>query len=257
MRLDGKVAIVSGAARGIGQACAERLALEGAAVLVTDVLDVQGEAVAEGIRRAGGKSAFQHLDVTDEKQWILAVSAAQSHFGGLNVLVNNAGIGRPAPITAMSYETWRLVLAINLDGPFLGMKHGIQLMRESGGGSIINISSAAGMKPYATMSAYCASKAALRHLTKVAALECGQAHDGIRVNSVHPGIVDTPAWDSLGGLEGRESRPDLDAMCRASVPLGYKAVPGDIAGVVVFLASEESRYMTGAELLVDGGQAIG
>jgi NAD(P)-dependent dehydrogenase (short-subunit alcohol dehydrogenase family) len=254
MHLTGKVAIVTGAASGIGRACAERLASKGAAVLVTDLQDQKGEGVARGIREAGGKAAFLHHDVTQEAAWIATIAAAKSQFGSLHILLNNAGIGRAAPLIEMSFETWRLQMAVNLDGMFLGMKHAIPLISQSGGGSIINVSSAAAMKAYPNMSAYCASKAGVKHLTKVAALECGQAKNGVRVNSLHPGIIETPAWDNLGSLPG--VAPDLDAMAQASVPLGFKGVPDDIANCVMFLVSDESRYVTGAEFVVDGGMAL-
>jgi NAD(P)-dependent dehydrogenase (short-subunit alcohol dehydrogenase family) len=249
-----KVAIVTGAASGIGRTCAERLASRGASVLVTDMQDQKGEAVARGIREAGGRASFFHQDVTQEADWIAAVAEAKSQFGGLHILLNNAGIGRSAPLTEMSFETWRLQMSVNLDGMFLGMKHSIPLIAQCGGGSIINVSSAAAMKPYPNMSAYCASKAGVKHLTKVAALECGQAKNGVRVNSVHPGIIETPAWDDLGTVPG--VAPDLDAMAQASVPLGFKGVPDDIADLVMFLVSEESRYVTGAEIVIDGGMAL-
>jgi NAD(P)-dependent dehydrogenase (short-subunit alcohol dehydrogenase family) len=141
---------------------------------------------------------------------------------------------------------------------FLGMKHAIPLLQQSGGGSIVNVSSAAAMKAYPAMSAYCASKAGVKHLTKVAALECAHAKNGVRVNSVHPGIIQTPAWDHLGVMAGGApgSVPDLDAMAQAAVPLGYKGVPSDIVNMVMFLVSDESRYITGAELVVDGGMSI-
>ena len=258
MHLTGKVAIVTGAASGIGRACAESLASKGATVLLTDLQDQKAEEVARGIRDRGGKASFLHHDVTQESAWIATVAAARSQFGSLHILVNNAGIGRAAPLIEMSLETWRLQMAVNLDGMFLGMKHCIPLISQSGGGSIVNVSSAAAMKAYPTMSAYCASKAGVKHLTKVAALECAQARNGIRVNSIHPGIIDTPAWDSLGAMTGAApgSAPNLDAMAQASVPLGFKGVPKDIADSVIFLVSDESRYITGAELVVDGGMAI-
>jgi NAD(P)-dependent dehydrogenase (short-subunit alcohol dehydrogenase family) len=162
VNLTGKAAIVTGAASGIGRACAERLASKGAAVLVTDLQDQKGEEVAKGIREAGGKASFLHHDVTQEAAWIATVAAAQSQFGGLHILVNNAGIGISAPLTEMSFEIWRLQMAVNLDGMFLGMKHSIPLIGRAGGGSIVNISSAAAMKAYPAMSAYCASKAGIR-----------------------------------------------------------------------------------------------
>ena len=256
MRVKDKVAIVTGAASGIGEACALRLAAEGAAVLLTDLQDEKGESVAAHIREEGGRAEYQHLDVTLESEWIETVALAEDSFGGtLQVLVNNAGIGRPAPLTETTLEHWRLLMNINVEGMFLGMKHAIPLMQRSGGGSIVNLSSTAGMKAYANMSAYCASKAAVKHLTKVAALE--YAANGIRANSVHPGIIRTPAWDMLGGLDGDGNKlPDVDDMAKATVPLAYVGAPHDIANAVLYLASDESRYVTGAEMVVDGGQSI-
>lgn len=257
MRIKGKVAIVTGAASGIGRACAERLAKEGAAVLLTDLQDDLGEQVVGEICRAGGRAFYCHHDVTREADWIDVVNRVQTSFGGqLHILVNNAGIGRPAPLTETTLEHWRLLMAVNAEGMFLGMKHAIPVMQKSGGGSIVNMSSAAGLKAYANMSAYCASKSAVKHLSKVAALE--YAASGIRVNSVHPGIVQTPAWGGLGGLTGggADNLPDVDAMAKATVPLGFAAVPDDIANGVLYLVSDEGRYVTGAEIVIDGGQSI-
>ena len=253
-RLNGKVAVVTGAASGIGRNCAERLAAEGASVLVADINEAGGREAVAKITANGGNAVFFALDVTQEQSWIEAIAKARDEFGGLHVLLNNAGIGISAPITEMSYDNWRLQFAVNLDAHFLGMKHAIPLMTQSGGGSIINISSAAGMKTYATMSAYCASKGGVRHLTKVAAVECAQNKTGIRVNSIHPGIVKTPAWDHLDAMVVGEG---LDAMAAATVPMGHVGTPDDVAAAVIFLACDESRYITGTELMVDGGQALG
>lgn len=253
-RLNGKVAVVTGAASGIGRNCAERLAAEGASVLVADINEAGGRETVAKITANGGNAVFFALDVTREQSWIDAIAKARDEFGGLHVLLNNAGIGISAPITEMSYDNWRLQFAVNLDAHFLGMKHAIPLMTQSGGGSIINISSAAGMKTYATMSAYCASKGGVRHLTKVAAVECAQNKTGIRVNSIHPGIVKTPAWDHLDAMVVGEG---LDAMAAATVPMGHVGTPDDVAAAVIFLACDESRYITGTELMVDGGQALG
>jgi NAD(P)-dependent dehydrogenase (short-subunit alcohol dehydrogenase family) len=257
-KLVGKVALVTGAAQGIGAACAIRLASEGATVVVADILEQGGRETVARITAAGGRANFVSLDVTKEAEWESAIAQTCADHGALHILLNNAGIGRPSPLTEMSYELFRLIFAVNLDGMFLGMKRAIPLMQASGGGSIINISSAAAMKAYANMSAYCASKAGIAQLTKVAALECAQNRTGIRVNSIHPGIVDTPAWSHLGALEGAPASTviDLDAMAAATVPLGYKAVPDDIANAVLFLASDDSRYITGTELVVDGGQIL-
>jgi NAD(P)-dependent dehydrogenase (short-subunit alcohol dehydrogenase family) len=253
-RLKDKVAIVTGAASGIGRGCAQRLAQEGASVMVADINEQGGRETVAQITGAGGRASYLAIDVTNEDSWIDAIAMARSEYGALHVLLNNAGIGISAPLTEMTYADWRLQFAVNLDAHFLGMKHAIPLMTQSGGGSIINISSAAGMKTYATMSAYCASKGGVRHLTKVAALECAQNRTGIRVNSIHPGIVKTPAWDHLDTMVVGGG---LDAMAETTVPMGYVGTPDDVASAVIFLASDESRYITGTELMVDGGQALG
>jgi NAD(P)-dependent dehydrogenase (short-subunit alcohol dehydrogenase family) len=257
-KLDGKVALVTGGAQGIGAASAVRLAAEGAAVIVADLFEEGAHAVVAKIVETGGTASYMQLDVTQESAWKQVIAQIKAEYGGLHVLLNNAGIGRPSPIVDFDYETFRQVFSVNLDGMFLGMKHAIPLIEASGGGSIINLSSAASMKPYATMSAYCGSKAGVAHMSKVAALECAQGKKNIRVNSIHPGMVKTPAWDHLGGLEGRDSATpiDLDEMAAQTVPLGFLAVPEDIANAVAFLATDDSRYVTGAELLIDGGAVL-
>ncbi len=252
-RLQDKVAIVTGAASGIGRTCAQKLASEGAAVLVCDIQEQGGHETVAQITGSGGNALFATLDVTSEQAWIDTVGIARAKFGALHILLNNAGIGIPAPITEMTYENWRRQFAVNLDAHFLGIKHAIPLMTESGGGSIINVSSGAGMKPYANMSAYCASKGGVKNLTKVAALECAQKRTGIRVNSIHPGIIKTPAW---GDLDAMMVGNNLDEMAEATVPMGFAGTTDDIAGAVIYLASEESRYVTGAELMIDGGQLL-
>ena len=178
-------------------------------------------------------------------------------FGRLDILVNNAGIGLSCPsITQMSLADFRRQQAVNVEGVFLGLKHSIPLMREAkNGGSIINMSSVAGLKGTAILAGYCATKGAVRLLTKAVALECADAKDGIRVNSVHPGIIETPIWETIVGMEapGSNSPPDLEAMSAMIVPLGVKGLPKDIADGVLWLASSESRYVTGTELVIDGG----
>lgn len=257
-KLESKIALITGAAQGIGAASALDMASEGATVVIGDLSEELGQKTAQLIRSKGGNAAFIRLDVTKEADWMEVISKIKADFGALHILVNNAGIGRPAPITEMSYETFRLVCAINLDGMFLGMKHAIPLITASGGGSIINLSSTASRKPYANMSAYCASKAGLAHLTRVAALECAQNRTNIRVNSIHPGIIETPAWGDLGALNGGDAttRINLDEMAETTVALGYKGAPDDIANAIIFLASEASSYITGSELVVDGGQTL-
>ncbi|HEY8616401.1 glucose 1-dehydrogenase [Phenylobacterium sp.] len=256
-RVAGKVALVTGGASGIGRGCAERLAQEGAAVVVTDLQDHLGEEVVAGIVAAGGQAHYIHHDVTDEQAWIDAIAETRQRFGRLDILVNNAGIGLGGSILEMTLETWRRQTAVNLDGVFLGVKHAIPAMREGGGGSIINMSSVAGLKGAPTLAGYCATKGGVRLFTKAVAMECATAKDGIRVNSVHPGIIETPIWTTvMGGQPGVNAPPDLDAMSELAVPLGVKGVPADIANGVLWLASDESRYVTGAELVIDGGLSV-
>ena len=256
-RVENKVALVTGGASGIGAACARILAREGATVVVTDLQDAKGGALAAEI---GGAAVFLHHDVTSEDEWIDVIAQVKRRFGRLDILVNNAGIGIGSPsITTMSLADFRRQQAINVDGVFLGIKHGLGLMREAGhGGSIINMSSVAGLKGSAFLAAYCATKGAVRLFTKAIALECGAAKDGVRVNSVHPGIIETPIWEGIVGMgePGANAPPDLDAMSQLSVPLGVKGLPEDIANGVLWLASDESRYVTGMEMVIDGGLSI-
>jgi NAD(P)-dependent dehydrogenase (short-subunit alcohol dehydrogenase family) len=256
-RLDGKVALVTGGASGIGAACAKALAGAGAAVVLTDIQDGKGELLAGEIKAAGGHALYLHHDVTDEDAWIEVIAKVKAAHGRLDVLVNNAGIGLgAASITAMSLADFRRQQAINVEGVFLGMKHGLMLMREAGhGGSIINMSSVAGLKGAPSLAGYCATKGAVRLMTKAVALECGAARDGVRVNSVHPGIIETPIWLTVMpmGEPGANAPPDLDAISAMAVPLGVKGLPEDIAQGVLWLAGDESRYVTGTELVIDGG----
>ena len=265
-RLFGKVALVTGGASGIGRGSALAMAAEGASIVVTDIQDALGAETVALIEAEGGKAVYVRHDVTSEEAWIAAVAATRAAYGRLDILVNNAGIGMGGPVTEFSLADWRRQQAINVEGVFLGVKYGLPLMRESGGGSIINISSIAGLTGAANMSAYCATKGAVRLFTKAVALECAAAKDGVRCNSVHPGIIETAIWDGIsatvpapstaGGAGAGGTIPnriDLDAMTAIGTPLGHKGYPEDIAAGVVFLASDESRYMTGAELVIDGG----
>lgn len=257
-KLENKVALITGAAQGIGTASALRMASEGATIVVADILEEKARTVVQKIIEDGGKAIFIALDVTKEEAWIAAIAEVRATYGALHILMNNAGIGRASPLVDMDYKMFRQLFAINVDGMFLGMKHTIPLITESGGGSIINLSSIASRKPELNMSAYCATKAAIAHLTKVAALECASAKNNIRVNSMHPGMIVTPAWDALGNLNGDDpsTKLDLVAMAEKAVPLGFAGMPDDIANAVLFLASEDSRYMTGSEMIVDGGQVL-
>lgn len=258
-RIEGKVALVTGGASGIGRGCAERLAEEGATVVVTDIQDPLGGEVVAGIIKAGGEAEYLRHDVTQEEEWVSVIAAIRARHGRLDILVNNAGIGIGGPITEMTLADWRRQTAINLDGVFLGVKHSLPLMRTSGdGGSIVNISSVAGLKGSPGLAGYCATKGGVRLFTKSVAMECANAKDGIRVNSVHPGIIETPIWITVQAAvnPGANAMPDLDAMTQLAVPMGVKGVPLDIANGVLWLCSEEARYVTGAELVIDGGLTV-
>ncbi|MDE2488183.1 MAG: glucose 1-dehydrogenase [Alphaproteobacteria bacterium] len=260
-RVQGKVAIVTGGASGIGRGCAEKLAAEGAVVVVSDMQDHKGEEVVQAIASAGGQASYLHQDVTDEAAWEDLIGKVRAKHGRLDILVNNAGIGLGGSVLDMSLADFRRQTAVNVDGVFLGCKHAIPLMRQGGGGSIVNMSSVAGLKGSPMLAGYCATKGAVRLFTKAVALECAAAKDGIRVNSVHPGIIETPIWLTVipgGGAAaaGQNAPPDLDAMSQMAVPLGVKGYPEDIANGVLWLASDESRYVTGAELVIDGGLSV-
>lgn len=254
-RVSGKVAIVTGGASGIGRGCVLRLAAEGAMVVITDVQHDQGNALAKDVLALGGDTVFMSHDVTEEEQWHRVVADTVSRFGGINILVNNAGVGIGGSILDMTLETWRFQQAVNLDGVFLGVKAVIPAMIESGSGSIVNMSSVAGLKGAASLSAYNATKGGVRLFTKGVALECAEKRWPIRVNSVHPGIIDTPIWAKINPefLTAGENAIDVVQMAGESVPTGEVGYPEDIANGVLFLASDESRYITGTELVIDGG----
>ena len=256
-RVKGKVALVTGGASGIGRASALLLAKEGAALVVTDIQDDGGKDVVAAIKKAGGDAIYLRHDVADEDAWIGVVAETKKRFGKVHVLVNNAGIAITGSVLTMTLADWRRQQAINLDGVFLGVKHCLPLMRESGGGSIVNISSLAGLKGSATLAGYCATKGGVRLFTKAVAMECGAARDNVRVNSVHPGIIETPIWNSIlpGGAAPGANAPNLDGISENVVPIGVKGLPEDIAAGVLYLASDDSRYVTGTELVIDGGMS--
>lgn len=251
-RVEGKVALVTGGAMGIGQACAARLAEEGAKVVITDVADEAGKATVDKINYDGGKSTYLHHDVTDEAEWESIIAQVVERFGGLNILVNNAGIAIAAPITEMSLDDFQKQNRVNLDGVFLGLKHGIPAIAASGGGSVINLSSVAGLKASPGLSAYAMTKGGVRLLSKSVAKECANAGNNVRVNSVHPGIIETAIWDKMGlpSAEGA-NQVDVGAIAAAGVPGGKLGKPRDIANGVLFLASDDSSYVNGSELVID------
>jgi NAD(P)-dependent dehydrogenase (short-subunit alcohol dehydrogenase family) len=257
----GKVALVTGGASGIGQAVAELLAEEGASVVVTDIDELRGPEIVAGIKKAGHRAIFLPQDVTSEPRWAEIVSDIDKQFGRLDILVSNAGIGIFVPsIVDMSLADWRRQTAINLDGVFLSVKHGLPLMRKHGGGSIIMMSSLAGLRGGATLAGYCATKGGVRLFAKAIAMECATVGDGIRVNSVHPGIIDTPIWGKIPteASGSRQNAPiDPEERAKLTTPLGYAGQARDIASGVLYLASDASRYVTGTELVIDGGMFAG
>lgn len=243
-RLEGKVALISGGARGQGATEAKLFVKEGAKVVFGDVLDAEGKQVEADIRRAGGEATYRHLDVTKEDDWQQAVATTESTYGKLDILVNNAGILRRDSIEETSKALWDEVMAVNATGVFLGTKHAIPAMRRAGGGSIVNISSISGMVAIGAP-AYNASKGAVRVFTKVTAVH--HAKDNIRCNSIHPGPIDTPMTE----VPLRD--PDNRAQRLRDIPLGRIGTPEDIAYGVLYLASDEAAFMTGSELVIDGG----
>jgi NAD(P)-dependent dehydrogenase (short-subunit alcohol dehydrogenase family) len=246
MRLAGKVALVSGAASGMGQSEATIFAREGAKVIVADILEMEGKQVADKIAAGGGQARFVKLDVTSEAEWDAAVKAAVGTFGKLDVLVNNAGISGTYDTDMLSSAAWDKVMAVNAKGVFLGMKAAIPLMKKAGGGAIVNISSISGFVGQdGVHMAYNASKGAVRIMTKTAAVQ--YAGDGIRVNSVHPGFM-PPMRTSKTSAD-----PTWRAKMLAAVPMKREGRVEEVAHAVLFLASDDASYITGTELVVDGG----
>jgi NAD(P)-dependent dehydrogenase (short-subunit alcohol dehydrogenase family) len=246
-RLAGKVALISGGARGQGAVEARLFAQEGARVVFGDILDDDGKHVEEEIRAQGGEAIYVHLDVTQAQDWQHAVQTAESRYGKLDILVNNAGIAIHGTIEETSEADWDRIMAINLKGVFLGTKYAIPAMRRAGGGSIINISSGAGIAPApGTSAAYAATKGGVRIFSKATAVQ--HAKDNIRCNSVHPGPIDTPM------VRGPQTDPARLAELTGRVPLGRLGTSEEIAYGVLYLASDESSYVTGSELVIDGGR---
>jgi NAD(P)-dependent dehydrogenase (short-subunit alcohol dehydrogenase family) len=246
MRLENKVAIVTGGASGMGAATARRFAREGAKVMIGDVLEDEGRKVAADIASAGGTAAFAKLDVTDEENWKSLVEETVRQFGKLDILVNNAGISGSGYQDLMSTQAWETVMGVNATGVFLGMKYAVPEMRKAGGGSIVNFSSISGVVGQKGIHmAYNASKGAVRTMSKSGAVQWGP--DKIRVNSIHPGVM-PPMRTS-----GLTADPAFRAKMLAPVPLGRAGEVDEMANAVLFLASDEASYITGIELYVDGG----
>jgi 3(or 17)beta-hydroxysteroid dehydrogenase len=246
MRLENKVALITGAASGMGASMARIFAREGAKVVAADVLEEEGNAVVAEITKANGAAIFRRLDVTSEAEWKAAVDSAVAEFGKLDILVNDAGLSGSAVEDLFDTAAWDLLMAVNARGVFLGMKFVIPIMKAAGGGSIVNISSISGITGQQQIHvAYNASKGAVRTLTKAAAVQHGA--DNIRVNSIHPGLM-PPMRSSK-----RTADPEVRAKMLQQVPMGRAGRPEEVANAVLFLASDEASYITGAELYVDGG----
>lgn len=234
-RVDGKVALVSGGARGMGASHSRLLVEEGASVVIADLLDEEGAALAEEL---GPQATFVHLDVTAPDEWDRAVAYATTTFGSLDILVNNAGIANGAALTEFTDEMWSKIIAINLSGVFYGMRAAVPALARSGHGSIVNISSVEGLQGSPGLHGYVAAKFGVRGLTKSAAVELAAA--GIRVNSIHPGLIETPMTTGIDAAQ-------------LQIPLGRAAKPEEVSRLVLFLASDESSYSTGSEFVIDGG----
>ena len=250
-RLEGTVAIITGGASGIGKAAATRFIAEGAATVVTDLDD---DAAKTLVSELGEKAHFIHQDVTDPDGWRAVIDGTLEVFGRLDVLVNNAGIGAGQPIEAESYDSWQHIMKVNGDSVFLGCRAAVNAMKDGGGGSIINMSSIHGISPDGFVPSYAASKGAVRLLTKSVALHCAQAGYNIRCNSVHPGYISTPLLTNA-----IDPRPNANEMWDAIIahhPVGRLGTPEEVANVILFLASDEASFVTGTELVVDGGYLL-
>ncbi|GBR46708.1 3-beta hydroxysteroid dehydrogenase [Acetobacter pomorum] len=247
-RVAGKVAIVSGAANGIGKATAQLLAKEGAKVVIGDLKEEDGQKAVAEIKNAGGEATFVKLNVTDEAEWKAAIAQTLKLYGRLDIAVNNAGIAYSGSVESTPLEEWRRVQSINLDGVFLGTQVAIEAMKKSGGGSIVNLSSIEGLVGDPTLAAYNASKGGVRLFTKSAALHCAKSGYKIRVNSVHPGYIWTPMVAGLTKEDAAARQKLVDLH-----PIGHLGEPNDIAYGILYLASDESKFVTGSELVIDGG----
>ncbi|MCH2291360.1 MAG: glucose 1-dehydrogenase [SAR324 cluster bacterium] len=247
-RLEGKTALVTGAASGIGLQTSIRLAEEGARVMMTDINLEEGLQQAE---KLGANATFLKLDITEEEEWISVLDETVKRFDRLDILVNSAGMVLIADVEQITLEDWRKVHAVNLDGTFLGCKHGVRVMKEFGAGSIINLSSVSGMIGGFNLAAYNSSKGAVRMLTKSVALHCARAGYGIRCNSIHPTFIETPMLESMirDSPDPEKARQTLVRQ----VPLRRIGKPEDVANMIVYLASDESTFVTGTEMVIDGG----
>ncbi|MZR29530.1 SDR family NAD(P)-dependent oxidoreductase [Sneathiella litorea] len=252
-RLEGKIALISGAASGIGKATAERFVQEGAKVALSDIDPDRGEALARSLNKAGGETFYQNLNVVNPQEWQAVLEAVTVRWGQLDILINSAGIGRAKGLLEMDYDFWRQTISINLDGTFLGTQVAVASMKETGGGSIVNISSVLGFVGMSNISAYSASKGGVRLFTKAAAIECAEKGYNVRINSVHPGYIETPMvmrrFDKIAETE----REVEETRLKQAHPMGRLGKPEEIASMILYLASDEAGFVTGAEFVADGG----
>ena len=256
--LENKIALITGAAGGIGKSIAAKFIQEGATVIISDVSDLMG---AETTSELGEKASYVHLDVSSESEWEKTIKSVVEKFGRLDILVNNAGImgfekdwGPQDPENA-SLESWKIIHAVNSEGVFLGCKYAIKAMKETGGGSIVNMSSRSGIVGVPSTAAYASSKASVRNHSKTVALYCAEKKYNIRCNSIHPAAIWTAMWERIVG-EGEARQKNIDQIS-AGIPLGHMGKPEDVANVVAFIASDEAEFMTGEEIVVDGGILAG
>tara|TARA_R100000005_G_scaffold95557_2_gene77592 strand:+ start:87078 stop:87896 length:819 start_codon:yes stop_codon:yes gene_type:complete len=252
-RLQGKVALLTGAASGIGKATALRFAEEGAKVALSDIEPDKGAALAAEMTAAGHDVFYQDLDVTNPQEWQQIVDAVSHRWGKLDILVNSAGIGRAKGLLDMTYDFWQNTMRINMDGTFLGTQAAVDRMKDGDGGSIINISSVLGISGMTNLTAYCASKGAVRLFSKAAAIECAEKGYKVRVNSVHPGYIETPMVMRRFDKIATNDREAEETRLKQSHPLGRLGKATEIADMILYLASDESAFVTGAEFVIDGG----
>lgn len=249
-----KTILITGAANGLGAAAARALSREGAMVWLSDIDDAAGASVANEIKAAGGRARYVHHDVSQPDEWERIFAQMRAAHGRLDVLVNNAGGGTYNDIESVSFQEWRRIMSINLDATFLGTQMAIKWMKETGGGSIVNVSSIAAFIGSPNLAAYCAAKAGIHLLSKSSAVYCGQRGYKIRVNSIHPGLVDTKAGKEMARLAtGLPTDEQAIAAFTALHPIGRIGIPDDIANGILYLASDESSFVTGTHLVIDGG----